>query len=116
MQRHRQLSAGKTQASKITGVRYPVMRPSVGPTRRGKAALDAFVEMLQSFNIQLALVRTRGLILFDARDVRTDPVLGLQPFSKAKARISNQRIASGPNSQCDVTGILRQIMLTITVE
>ena len=34
---------------------------------------EDFLQMLQSFNMELSFVKTRGLVPFDARDVRTDP-------------------------------------------
>jgi FkbM family methyltransferase len=45
---------------------------------------EKLVQMLQSFNMELALVRTRGLIPFDARDVRTDPLWYVNLFARRR--------------------------------
>jgi hypothetical protein len=45
---------------------------------------EELVQMLQSFNMELALVRTRGLIPFDARDVRSDPLWYVNLFARRR--------------------------------
>jgi hypothetical protein len=45
---------------------------------------EGLVQMLQSFDMELALVSTRGLIPFDARDVRTDPLWYVNLFARRK--------------------------------
>ncbi len=45
---------------------------------------EELVQMLQSFNMELALVRTRGLIPFDARNVRTDPLWYVNLFARRR--------------------------------
>lgn len=45
---------------------------------------EELVQMLQSFNMELALVRTRGLIPFDARDVRIDPLWYVNLFARRR--------------------------------
>jgi FkbM family methyltransferase len=45
---------------------------------------EELVQMLQSFDMELALVRTRGLIPFDARDVRTDPLWYVNLFARRR--------------------------------
>ncbi|HZR06186.1 MAG TPA: FkbM family methyltransferase [Candidatus Udaeobacter sp.] len=45
---------------------------------------EELVQMLQSFNLELALVRTRGLIPFDARHVRTDPLWYVNLFARRR--------------------------------
>jgi FkbM family methyltransferase len=43
---------------------------------------EELVQMLQSFDMELALIRTRGLIPFDARMVRTDPLWYVNLFAR----------------------------------
>jgi FkbM family methyltransferase len=45
---------------------------------------EGLVQMLQSSDMELALVRTRGLIRFDARDVRTDPLWYVNLFARRR--------------------------------
>jgi FkbM family methyltransferase len=45
---------------------------------------EELVQMLQSFNMELSLVKTRGLIPFDARDVRTDPLWYVNLFARRR--------------------------------
>jgi FkbM family methyltransferase len=45
---------------------------------------EELVQMLQSFNMDLALVRTWGLIPFDAGDVRTDPLWYVNLFARRR--------------------------------
>jgi FkbM family methyltransferase len=48
---------------------------------------EELVQMLQSFNMELALVRTHGLIAFDAHDVRTDPLWYVNLFASRRRRL-----------------------------
>jgi FkbM family methyltransferase len=43
---------------------------------------EELVQMLQSFNMELSFVKTRGLVPFDARDVRTDPPWYVNLFAR----------------------------------
>lgn len=45
---------------------------------------EDLVQMLQSFNMELSLVKTGGLIPFDARDVRTDPLWYINLFARRR--------------------------------
>jgi FkbM family methyltransferase len=56
------------------------------PSGLGQAGVhwEELVQMLQSFNMELALVRTHGLIAFDARDVRTDPLWYVNLFARRR--------------------------------
>jgi FkbM family methyltransferase len=45
---------------------------------------EELVQMLQSFDMELALIRTRGLIPFDARIVRTDPLWYVNLFARRR--------------------------------
>jgi FkbM family methyltransferase len=72
---------------------------------------EELVQMLQSFNMELALVRTSGLIPFDARDVRTDPLWYVNLFARRRRdRDVHSKAVHGPSFQSDVTGILRRFM------
>jgi hypothetical protein len=45
---------------------------------------EELVQMLQSFDMELALIRTRRLIPFDARMVRTDPLWYVNLFARRR--------------------------------
>jgi hypothetical protein len=64
---------------------------------------EELVQMLQSFAMELALVRTRGLIPFDARDVRTDPVWYVNLFAR-------RRLGEDPQSDDLRTAPIRHVM------
>jgi FkbM family methyltransferase len=64
---------------------------------------EELVQMLQSFNMELALVRTRGLIPFDTRDVRTDPLWYVNLFAR-------RRLGKDLQSEGLHTAPIRQVM------
>jgi FkbM family methyltransferase len=45
---------------------------------------EELVQMLQSFNMELSLVKTRGLVPFNARDVRTDSLWYVNLFARRR--------------------------------
>jgi hypothetical protein len=45
---------------------------------------EELVQMLQSFNMELSLVKTRGLIPFNAGDVRTDALWYVNLFARRR--------------------------------
>lgn len=59
------------------------------------------VEVLRSFNMELSLVKTRGLIPLDARDVRTDPLWYVNLFARRRRnpKCALEERAHGPGSQ-----------------
>jgi FkbM family methyltransferase len=64
---------------------------------------EELVQMLQGFDMELALVRTRGLIPFDARDVRRDPLWYVNLFAR-------RRLGEDLQSNGLQTAPIRQVM------
>jgi hypothetical protein len=64
---------------------------------------EELVQMLQGFNMELALVRTRGLIPFDAGDVRTDPLWYVNLFAR-------RRLGEALQSEGFHTASMRQVV------
>jgi FkbM family methyltransferase len=64
---------------------------------------EELVQMLHSFDMELALVRTRGLTPFDARDVRTDPLWYVNLFAQ-------RRLGEDLQSEGLQTAPIRQVM------
>ena len=64
---------------------------------------EELVQMLQGFNMELALVRPRGLIPFDAGDVRSDPLWYVNLFAR-------RRLGEALQSEGMHTAPMRQVM------
>jgi hypothetical protein len=69
---------------------------------------EELVQMLQGFSMELTLVRSYGLVPFDAGNVRSETSWYVNLFASRRrgAKSAIDRIACGPISQSDMAGFL----------